>query len=132
MTLTDATPLAIAGFASIAVSLAFLVIGIQKAKARQLKQHKFFMLAATSTNTIFLLLYFTRLAIEGSTEFVGADLIFRLVYLPILTVHIIFALVSIYFVARQINMGIKHASPKIILTSDKTISLSKSCKGERK
>jgi putative membrane protein len=105
MAINSASRLAIIGFSLISISLLFLIIGFLAVRNKRYHLHKFFMLFATISNTLFLISYITRYIQEGNTPFPGPNWFFNFVYIPILSAHIITALFSIYFVLRQILTG---------------------------
>jgi uncharacterized membrane protein YozB (DUF420 family) len=68
------------------------------------------MLSAILTNFLFLILYVTRLFSEGNTHFKGPKNHQNFIYLPILIFHIVTALISIFYVVKQVLMVIRHVN----------------------
>ena len=74
------------------------------------------MFIATTLNVLFLISYIIRWSIYGDTNFTGPENIKLYVYFPILIIHILTALVSIWVVGRQLvqaanNVEIKNGIP---------------------
>ncbi|MCH8907196.1 MAG: DUF420 domain-containing protein [Candidatus Heimdallarchaeota archaeon] len=106
MTLENVSSLAILGFVSIIISLILVTNAYVAILKGKLKLHKWFMGTAAISNSVFLILYLTRLFTEGSTPFDGSNFMLKYVYLPILVVHVMTALLSIYFVGKQLYIGL--------------------------
>lgn len=110
MSISEASPLAITGFITIFIGFWVLVLGITMAKRKQYANHKNFMWGAVIVNAIFLVLYVIRFAIGDETHFSGPTAIRDFVYFPILTVHILFAIISIVLIfwhLKQTYRGVK-------------------------
>ncbi|MHA2097516.1 MAG: DUF420 domain-containing protein [Candidatus Kariarchaeaceae archaeon] len=107
MALSSASSLAIVGFSLITISLIFLVIGFTAVHNNRFHIHKYFMLFAFFSNAFFLIFYIIRYLKEGNTPFPGPKWFSNFVYVPVLIIHILTALFSIYFVFRQIITGWK-------------------------
>ena len=86
-----------------ALSGIFLVFGLYFIRSKQIKQHRFCMLAACTVSAVFLASYLTHHALRtyyfglGPTKFTGEGLI-RPVYFTILTSHTILATLVTPFV----------------------------------
>ena len=75
------------------------------------------MLATSGLFFIFLALYLTRLANLGMTPFPGPQTVYTYVYLPLLAVHIAFAVVCIPLVLYTLVIGTSVDVPEIGRTS---------------
>ena len=104
--ISNASPLTLSGFVAIAVSLILLILAMYFAKKCNLVSHKRLMIAAVVSNSLFLTLYVIRWSTEGESTFNGPSSVRDYIYLPILIIHIITALVSIYLVSRQLWLGV--------------------------
>ena len=107
MSLESASSLALIGFSLILFSLIFVLIAFIAIKMKQFKIHRNFMGMAILTNSSFLVTYIFRLFTEGNVEFPGPNWFLYGIYLPLLVIHIFTAIVSIYFVLRQLYTGWK-------------------------
>ncbi len=103
MVLSEASPLALAGFVTIFSGFWVLLSGILMAKRRNYSNHKNLMWGAVIINTAFILLYAVRFVTGDETHFQGPTAIRNFVYYPILTIHILFALISIFLIARHLK-----------------------------
>jgi putative membrane protein len=103
---------AILGFILISLSLIFLILAITFAKRRQYAKHRLFISVATSLNILFLVSYVIRWSIYGDTQFAGPENIKHYVYYPILIIHILTALVSIWVVGKQLVQAAKNVKFK--------------------
>lgn len=68
--------------------------------------HSRFMLAAFVTSTVFLLSYLTRVALTGTSRFVGAAWL-KYTYLAVLFSHMILAIALVPFVLRALFLAYK-------------------------
>lgn len=107
MSLESASELALIGFSLISFSLIFVLIAFIAIRKKQFKMHRNFMGMAILTNSSFLVTYIFRLFSEGNVDFPGPNWFLYTIYLPILIVHIFTAIISIYFVLRQLYTGWK-------------------------
>ena len=107
MVFENASNLAKFGFVSISVSLILLFLAFVAVKSRRYNVHRYSMGTATISNGIFLVLYIYRLITEGNSEFKGPNWFFISIFIPILVLHILTALISIYFVLSQVYSGLK-------------------------
>ncbi len=78
-----------------ATAIVTIVAGIRAIRRRDIRRHRLLMLASTGLFALFLVLYLYRLSLEGPSEFPGPDVVYQFVYLPVLTVHIIFAVIAV-------------------------------------
>lgn len=95
MSIENAPPLAISGFITIATGLVVLIAGYLQGKRKNLRSHKKLMMAAVFLAFAFLVQYIIRVSMGEETKFEGNETIKNFVYLPILIIHIIFAIVTI-------------------------------------
>ena len=107
MSFESASDLALIGFGLILFSLIFVLIAFVALKKRQFRVHKNFMGVAILSNSSFLVTYIIRLISEGNAEFPGPNWFLYAIYLPILIVHILTAIISMYYVLRQFYTGWK-------------------------
>jgi putative membrane protein len=70
------------------LALTFLSLGWWFIRRGQVARHRAAMLAALASILGFLALYVTRVSLTGVTPFPGPEWVYRLVYLPVLGVHI--------------------------------------------
>lgn len=86
---------------NVAISLAAIAsitIGVRAIRSGRIDRHRRAMLASTLLFATFLVLYLYRLSLEGPTTFEGPDVLYQFVYLPILAIHILFAIICLPFV----------------------------------
>lgn len=95
MSLENAPILAITGFFTIALGLVVLIAGYLQGRKKNFRSHKNLMIAAVFLAFAFLVQYIIRFSMGEETKFEGDAKIKNYVYLPILTIHIIFAIVTI-------------------------------------
>ncbi len=107
MVFGNASNLAKIGFSTIAISLFLLLLAYLAVKSKHYRTHKLSMVMATISNSLFLIFYIIRLVTEGNSEFEGPNWFFKSIYIPILTIHILTAIASIYFVIVQLYSGFK-------------------------
>lgn len=107
MVFENASNLAKIGFSTIAISLTLLLLAYFAVKSQHYRTHKLSMGMATISNSLFLVFYIIRLVTEGNSEFKGPSWFFKSIYIPVLTIHILSAIASIYFVMVQLYSGIK-------------------------
>ncbi|WP_435063763.1 DUF420 domain-containing protein [Halobaculum sp. EA56] len=91
-----------------AVSLAAIgtiAAGVRAARGRDFETHRRFMLASTGLFAAFLAMYLYRIALVGTTDFGGPTVVERFVYLPLLTVHIILAVVCVPLVLYVLTLA---------------------------
>ena len=103
MSLSEAPPLAISGFITIALGLVVLIFAYRQAKSKNYKSHKQMMILAVTLNAAFLVQYLYRALVQREeTHFDGPTTIRNFVYYPILAVHITGALIVIFLVLKHI------------------------------
>lgn len=113
MSLENAPILAITGFFTIATGLVVLIAGYLQGRRKNLRSHKKLMMAAVFLAFAFLVQYIIRVSMGEGTKFEGNETIKNFVYLPILTVHIIFAIVTI----AAVIVHVRRASRNLIKNS---------------
>jgi putative membrane protein len=78
-----------------ALAVVTIAAGVVFARRREFRKHRTMMLLSTGLFAVFLVLYLYKVALEGPAEFPGPRTVYRLVYLPLLAVHILLAIVCI-------------------------------------
>lgn len=81
-----------------------LLVGYITVKQRRLDTHKWAMIGAFATSTIFLIGYLTRFYLTGSHRFPDVGL-WRTVYLAILFSHMVLAVVTVPLVLRTLFLA---------------------------
>lgn len=89
-------------------AISTIVIGILAIRRGDIDQHRQAMLASTALFGVFLVCYLYRLVHEGPTTFEGPSLIRTTIYLPILAIHILFAMVCLPFVYYALALAGTH------------------------
>ncbi len=109
MSLQSAPPLAISSFITIVIGFFTLLLGYYFARNKKnYRRHYQIMITAALVDLLFLIQYVIRYLTSGSTHFKGPADVELFIYIPILTVHIITAIIVIFLVAKQILDGLKH------------------------
>ena len=95
---------------NVGISLAAMAAigsGWRAIRRGRVNHHRAAMVGATLLFTTFLILYLYRLIILGGpSPFTGPDIVYRFLYLPILTIHIVLAIVAIPLVFDAIALAI--------------------------
>jgi putative membrane protein len=78
-----------------ATAIVTIATGVRAIRRRDIETHRKAMLLSACLFALFLILYLYRVALEGPTEFTGPDMIYQYVYLPMLAIHILFAIVAV-------------------------------------
>lgn len=78
-----------------ATAIVTIVGGVRAIRRRDVETHRRRMLASAGLFALFLALYLYRISLEGPTEFTGPDVVYQYVYLPMLAVHILFAIIAV-------------------------------------
>jgi len=78
-----------------AVAIVTIAAGVVFARRREFRRHRTMMLLSAGLFAVFLVLYLYKVLLEGPAEFPGPQAVYRLVYLPILAIHILLAVVCI-------------------------------------
>lgn len=76
-------------------ALGTIAYGVRAIRHGDVARHRVAMLTTTALFFAFLALYLYRISIVGPTTFPGPDPVYRLIYLPLLGIHILLAIVSI-------------------------------------
>jgi len=84
-------------------------LGVRSIRDGQIDRHRRAMLASALLFASFLALYLYRLTVKGTTVFDGPTLIRQFVYLPMLAIHILFAMVCIPFVFYALLVAATHS-----------------------
>ncbi|MFB6096326.1 MAG: DUF420 domain-containing protein [Haloferacaceae archaeon] len=78
------------------VALATTLLGWRAIRRRRaVARHRALMLTSAVLFALFLVLYLYKVALEGPTDFAGPGAVYTFVYLPVLAVHMLFAIVCI-------------------------------------
>lgn len=94
-----------------AAAACFVVAGWRAAKAHDEGRHRRLMLTALCLSALFLVGYLTRLALAGTTRFVGPPPI-RFAYLAILISHMCLAAFTPFLVLRAAFLGARGRIPE--------------------
>ncbi|MFB6147183.1 MAG: DUF420 domain-containing protein [Halobacteriaceae archaeon] len=84
------------------VAVATITRGWRAIRRGEVRAHRRAMLASLGLFVLFLVLYLYKVAVAGPTEFAGPDAVYRLVYLPLLAIHVTLAIADLpvlYYVA---------------------------------
>ncbi|MFB6156492.1 MAG: DUF420 domain-containing protein [Haloferacaceae archaeon] len=78
-------------------ALAVLTIGggVLSIRRGDVRRHRALMLLSTLLFAAFLVLYLYKVALQGPADFPGPGAVYRLVYLPLLAVHVLLAVVCV-------------------------------------
>ncbi len=87
-------------------TLLALVLGWRAIRARRIRAHRRWMLAAAAGISVFLLLYVTRVALGGTKAFPGPAGVRTYLYLPVLAVHIFLSILSVPLVIYNLLVGL--------------------------
>jgi len=94
-----------------------ILYGVRSIRQGNVSRHRGAMLTSTLLFGSFLVLYLYRLTVEGTTVFDGPTLVRQLVYLPMLAVHILFAIVCIPVVFYALLLAGTHSISELPETS---------------
>ena len=83
-----------------------LVLGRIAIARREMDRHRSLMIAAFTTSTVFLISYLIRYATSGSHEYPG-DGFDRILYLVILSSHMLLAIVLVPLVLRALQLALR-------------------------
>lgn len=78
-----------------AVAIATILGGWRAIRRGRVRRHRTAMLVSLGLFALFLALYLYRVALLGPTHFGGPDAVYRMVYLPLLGIHVLLAVVCI-------------------------------------
>jgi putative membrane protein len=78
-----------------AVAVVTIAAGVAFARRGAYRKHRAAMLVAVALFAVFLALYLYKVVLAGPATFPGPDPVYRTVYLPLLSVHILLAVVCI-------------------------------------
>jgi putative membrane protein len=87
-------------------SAILLILGRIAISRREMDRHRSLMLGAFATSTIFLISYLIRYATSGSHKYPG-DGLDRIVYLVILSSHMLLAIVLVPLVLRALQLALR-------------------------
>lgn len=103
-----------------AVSTAALVttaVGWRAIRRGNITRHRALMLSSAVLFALFLVLYLYRMILEGTTPFGGPEAMYLYVYLPLLAIHILFAIICIPLVYYVLLLAGTHSVAEIPQTN---------------
>lgn len=77
------------------VAIGVIGYGWRAIRRGHIDRHRTAMLTGAALFAVFLLLYLYKVALVGPTTFPGPDVVFGLVYLPLLAVHMMLAIICV-------------------------------------
>ena len=89
-----------------ATSAVFLLLGYSAIRRLEIERHRFWMLCAAGTSTLFLVSYLTYHARVGSVRFPGQGPV-RVLYFAILGTHTLLAAVVLPLALRTLYLGLR-------------------------
>jgi len=105
----DVPVLAVTGFFTIALGLIILLWGFISARSKKFNNHRKLMITAVFVLVAFLVQYIVRAAVlHQETRFSGPENIRNYVYIPILIVHISFAIITIVLISWHLTHSLKN------------------------
>jgi putative membrane protein len=104
-----------------ALAVVTIVTGVRAIRRGAVERHRARMLASAALFAAFLALYLYKVALHGPTEFPGPDGIYRLVYLPILGIHVALAVVCVPLVYYVLLLAFVHPVSDLPATRHPTV-----------
>ncbi|MFC7073751.1 DUF420 domain-containing protein [Halovenus rubra] len=92
-----------------ATAIGTILRGVRAIRRRDIKTHRQSMLASAALFALFLLLYLYRISLTGPTEFGGPDIVYQFIYLPMLAIHILFAIIAVPLVYYALLLATTHS-----------------------
>ncbi|MBI4279076.1 MAG: DUF420 domain-containing protein [Armatimonadetes bacterium] len=89
-------------------ALACLLLGWRAVRRGDVGAHRRYMLAATALISAFLVLYVTRVSLGGVKAFPGPRDVYRYLYLPALSIHVLLSILSVPPVVYNVVVGLTH------------------------
>jgi putative membrane protein len=83
-----------------------VLAGVLSARRGEYRRHRALMLVSLALFAVFLALYLYKVSIQGPAPFPGPDAVYRLVYLPLLAVHILLAVVCVPLLYYVLLLGL--------------------------
>jgi putative membrane protein len=105
---------------NVAISLAAIgtiSAGLQQIRAGHIANHRRFMLASTLLFASFLVLYIYKIILEGPTAFAGPEAVRQFVYLPLLSIHVLLAVIAVPLVIYVLVLASTHSIAELPETS---------------
>jgi putative membrane protein len=90
-------------------ALACIGLGVRWIRTGRVQRHRAAMLAAFAQFGGFLVLYLYKVVLAGATPFPGPEVMYTAVYLPLLTVHILLAVVCVPLLFYVLALATIHA-----------------------
>ena len=87
-------------------AIATIIAGVRWIRRREIARHRRAMLVSLGLFATFLVLYLYRVAVHGTTEFGGPELLYTYLYLPVLGVHMLLAIVCIPLLYYVLLLGL--------------------------
>ncbi len=109
-------PFSLATAATNALTFGFLTAGWVSIKAGNLRRHRILMEMALLSISAFLILYLTRQYVVGTLQFEGPEVLYRLVYIPLLIPHLVISAACVPPVAYNFIVGITRQMREVGLT----------------
>lgn len=89
-------------------AIVLIAVGWRAIRRGRVDRHRAAMLAAAVLFALFLALYLYKVVLEGPATFPGPDAIYRLVYVPVLAVHVTLAVVCVPLLYYVLLIGVTH------------------------
>ncbi|WP_299332961.1 DUF420 domain-containing protein [Haloplanus sp.] len=99
------------------VAIVTIAAGVTFARRREFGRHRAMMALSAGLFAVFLILYLYKVALEGPAEFPGPERVYRLLYLPLLAVHILLAVVCIPLLYYVLLLGATHPIRALVDTA---------------
>jgi putative membrane protein len=103
------------------VAVVVLVGGVYSIRQGRVGRHRAAMVTVLALFALFLVLYLYRVAIEGPHPFPGPDPVYQFVYLPLLAVHILFAVVTIPLLYYVLLLALTRTIPELRETAHRRV-----------
>jgi len=95
------------------VAIGTIALGWHSIRRGRVRRHRAAMLAAAALFAAFLLLYLYKVVHEGPATFPGPEAVYRFVYLPLLSVHMLLAVVCVPLLYYVLLVGLTHPVAEI-------------------
>jgi putative membrane protein len=102
-------------------AIATVLAGVRAIRRGDVARHRALMLATTALFALFLVLYLYKVAVRGPAPFPGPEAAYRLLYLPVLTVHVVLAVVCVPLVAYALTLAFAHPVAELPATRHPTV-----------
>ncbi|MFB6281883.1 MAG: DUF420 domain-containing protein [Haloferacaceae archaeon] len=95
------------------LAIATIVAGVRAIRRGAVARHRALMLASTGLFAAFLVLYLYKVALQGPTDFPGPGAVYRVVYLPLLGIHVALAVVCVPLVNYVLLLAVAHPAAEL-------------------